>query len=45
MFLTENTNRSILGSELEDSVNAVTESMIYADLVQLPQEEIKEFWI
>ena len=43
MFLTENTNRSILGSELEDSVNAVTESMIYADLVQLPQEEIKEF--
>lgn len=43
MFLTENTNRNILGSELEDSVNAVTESMIYADLVQLPQEEIKEF--
>ena len=43
MFFAENTNRSILGSELEDSVNAVTESMIYADLVQLPQEEIKEF--
>lgn len=43
MFFNENTNKDIVGTELEASVNAVTESMIYADLVQLPQEEIQEF--
>lgn len=43
MFFQENVKKDIVGAGLEDSVNAVTESMIYADLVQLPQEEIQEF--
>ena len=41
--MTDKTAKDFVGSEMTDSVKAVTESMIYADLIQLPAEEIKEF--
>lgn len=43
MFFTEDTDKSFVGVELEDSVKAVTEAMIYQELANLPQEKIKEF--
>lgn len=41
--MTTDRTKDIVGSEMVDTVKSVTEAAIYADLIQLPAEEIKEF--
>lgn len=41
--MTTDRTKDIVGSEMTDTVKSVTEAAIYADLIQLPAEEIKEF--
>lgn len=43
VMTTGDRTKDIVGAELTDTVKAVTEAAIYADLIQLPADELKEF--